>query len=324
MALVAKQQHAAAEQRDLEPEHGRQRHDRPRRCSPMQAVRQQLAHDQLPACDRRHVQLLERAQLLLADDRHRRQVRRDHQQQQRDDAGNHEVAALELRVEPDADARLDRLRRHAPAGRDCLPLDELLVVGGDEVGGIAQRDVGGIRVGAVGDDLHDRGTPVARACPDSLPGIASASHARPRSSHGSISLRLSTVPTTVKYGEASKRVDQLAASRGSVLIDDDHRHVAHVGGRGVAEHRQLDDRRDEDHGEQPRILPELQQFLPHDVPEAPHVRPTPSLRRIAARPVTMAAKRASAPASRQRPRTRCPSAARRGARPGSTAPARCA
>ena len=69
--------------------------------------------------ERRDVQLLERAQLALAHDRHRRQVRRDDEQQQREHAGHHEVPALELRVEPDAHAAVDAgrpdavLRRHA-------------------------------------------------------------------------------------------------------------------------------------------------------------------------------------------------------------------
>ena len=73
--------------------------------------------------ERRHVQLLERADLALAHDRHRRQVRRDDQQQQREDARQHEIAALERRVEPDAHARLDAaaasVRRGARAARRC-------------------------------------------------------------------------------------------------------------------------------------------------------------------------------------------------------------
>ncbi len=274
MALVPNSSHAAAEQRDLEPQHRGQRHDH-HVDQPDQAVRQQLADDQLPACDRRDVQLLERAQLLLAHDRHRRQVRRDHQQQQRDDAGDHEVAALELRVEPDADARLDRPRRQRP----CQPRSpaarcQLLVVGGDEVGGIAQRDAGRIRVGAVGHDLHRRGPPVAQR----VAIVARDRQRHPRAAPLEPRIDVVEVVGGADDGEVRRGVearDQLAASRGSVLIDDDHRHVAHVGGRRVAEHRQLDDRRDEDHAEQPRVLPQLQQLLPHDVPEAPHVRPTP-------------------------------------------------
>ena len=53
---------------------------------PIERVGQQLADDQLPARERRDVQLLERAELLLADDRHRRQVGRHDEQQQREDA----------------------------------------------------------------------------------------------------------------------------------------------------------------------------------------------------------------------------------------------
>ncbi len=120
---------------------------------PISAVGQQLADDQLPAPERRHVQLLERAQLLLAHDRHRRQVGRDDEQQQRQHAGDHEVAALELRVEPDADARVDAGRRRRRPGRAPLR-GELLRVSADEARGVAERDGGRVRVGAVGNHLH--------------------------------------------------------------------------------------------------------------------------------------------------------------------------
>jgi hypothetical protein len=77
--------------------------------------------------------------------------------------------------------------------------------------------------------------------------------------------------------EIRRRVEprnQLAALRRVVLIDHHHRHVLDVGRRGIAEERQLDDRRDEDHAEEPRVLPQLQELFPHQVPEAAHLRPT--------------------------------------------------
>ena len=82
--------------------------------------------------ERRDVQLLERAELLLAHDRHRRQVGRDHQQQQRDDAGDHEVAALEPRVEPDAHARLDAAGGPCTAPPAPRARRQLLRVAGDQ------------------------------------------------------------------------------------------------------------------------------------------------------------------------------------------------
>ena len=81
---------------------------------PDQRVRQKLADDELRAAERRDVQLFQRAELLLPDDAHRGQVRRHHQKQQRDNARDHEVAALEARVEPDADSRLDARSRSEP------------------------------------------------------------------------------------------------------------------------------------------------------------------------------------------------------------------
>ena len=70
--------------------------------TPMSAYGSSLPTISSQRAMRRHIQLLERAELPLAHDRHRRQVGRDDEQQQGQDAGNHEVAALELRVEPDA------------------------------------------------------------------------------------------------------------------------------------------------------------------------------------------------------------------------------
>ena len=127
------------------------------------AVRQQFAEDQLPAGDGGDVQLLERAQLLLTHDGHRRQVRRDHEQQQRDDPRNHEVAAFELGIEPDANSRVDRPRRRILAGGDLLLPRELLVVAVDQVAGIPHRDIRGVGVGSIGNHLHRRGTAAADA-----------------------------------------------------------------------------------------------------------------------------------------------------------------
>ena len=70
--------------------------------------------------------------------------------------------------------------------------------------------------------------------------------------------------TTVKYGEASKRAisSRLAAERSPSATTIGT--FLHVGRRGVAEHRQLEDRRDDDDAEQPRVLPQLEELLPHE------------------------------------------------------------
>ena len=88
--------------------------------------------------------------------------------------------------------------------------------------------------------------------------------------------------------------DQLTALRRVVLVHDDDRHVLHVSGRRVAEEGELDDRRDENDAEQPRVLPQLEQFLPHQVPEAAHFQAHSRFSRIAASPITATAKIASA------------------------------
>ena len=100
------EQPEAAAQRHFEPEHRDGRHQQ-HVDQRDDAVRQQLADDQLPASERRHVQLLERAQLLLTHDGHRGQVGGDEQEQQGQHAGDHEEPALELRVEPDANPGVD-------------------------------------------------------------------------------------------------------------------------------------------------------------------------------------------------------------------------
>ena len=55
-------------------------------------------------------------QLPSRDNRHRRQIGRDDEEQKGHDARNHEVAALEPRIEPDADLE-PMPRRTAPASR---------------------------------------------------------------------------------------------------------------------------------------------------------------------------------------------------------------
>ena len=104
--------------------------------------------------ERRDVQLLERAELLLAHDRHRRQVGRDHEQQQREHAGDHEVAALELRVEPDADARLDRRLGQRGQSRARSAASISCAYSPIRLARVAERDRRRVRVGAVGDHLH--------------------------------------------------------------------------------------------------------------------------------------------------------------------------
>ncbi len=58
-------------------------------------VRNLLAEQKLESSDRRHVEVDDRAELLLADHAERRQVRGNQKKQQRDDRGHHGDQALE-------------------------------------------------------------------------------------------------------------------------------------------------------------------------------------------------------------------------------------
>ena len=122
---------------------------------PMTAVRQKLAEDQLEPAERRHVQLLERAELTLTHDRHRRQIRSHDQKQQREDSGQHEIAAFESWIEPDAHAGLDAAPGAATEPAAFLfALDQFLRVTGNQIRRISHRDIGRARVRAVGQHLQ--------------------------------------------------------------------------------------------------------------------------------------------------------------------------
>ena len=97
--------------------------------------------------------------------------------------------------------------------------------------------------------------------------MLSAIHARPRSSQGSISPVEPSRPTIVKLSDASNRVISSRLRSRAVGIDNHDRHVFDVGRRRIAEHGELNDRRDDDDAEQPRILPQLQQLLAHEMDE---------------------------------------------------------
>ena len=99
-----------------------------------------------------------------------------------------------------------------------------------------------------------------------------AIHARPVSSHGSISPVEPSSPTTVKFSDASNRVTSSRLRTRSVRVDNHDRHVFDVRGRRISEHRELNDRRHDDNAEQPRVLPQLQHFFTHQMDDARHVR----------------------------------------------------
>ena len=121
---------------------------------PDERVGQQLADDELPSAEGRHVQLLEGPELALADDRHRREVGGDHEEKQRQHARDHEVLALELRVEPHPHVRFETAGAAGARGQSAFR--ELACIAGDKTGGIPERDGGGVGIAAVCHDLHGR------------------------------------------------------------------------------------------------------------------------------------------------------------------------
>ena len=262
----AEQQRDAAPHRHFKPVDRDNQHEHDVE-NPDQRVRQHLAGDELPARQRRDVELLERADFLLAHDRHRRQVGGDHQQKEREDAGDHEVAADQPRIEPDANLRLNQsAHRQSRRGGPRAILD----VSGNHGLGVTHRHTGGVGVGAVGHDLQRRlltrlNLPsIVRRNAERHPGLAAIEIAidlAGRTRHAD----------DLEIIRGLEPVDQLAAGRRPIGIDDDDGDVFDVGGGRIAEHRQLHDRRDDHDAEQARIPLELQQFLPHQVKDAFHV-----------------------------------------------------
>src|SRR6185503_3254176 len=57
--------------------------------------------------------------------------------------------------------------------------------------------------------------------------------------------------------------DQFAAERAAIAVDDHNRHVLDVRRRGIAQHRELDDRRNNQQPEKARALTQLRELFPH-------------------------------------------------------------
>ena len=237
---------------------------------PMNGVGQDLPGDELPSRQRRHVQLLERADLLLADNRHGRQIRRNYQQQQRDDARDHEVAAFEARIEPHLDLGLHQTGHGQRRALSTGALGgggrrvEILDVAADERLRVSHRHAGGIGIGPIRDEL-DRRRP-ARADLAAVIGRNAEHHPRLAAIQIRIDLaRRAWHRHDLEVGRAFEAVHQLAAGRRSIGVDDRQRNVLHVGRRRVAKDIELDDRREDDDAEKARVLPQLQQLLFHQV-----------------------------------------------------------
>ena len=101
-----------ADERHLEPERA-DRGDQHDLGEPDQEERHGLAEDELERPDRRHHDLLERADLALAHDGEGGEVDDHHQRQRADHAGHEEPAAVEVGIVPGPLLERDRGRRQA-------------------------------------------------------------------------------------------------------------------------------------------------------------------------------------------------------------------
>ena len=148
------------------------------------------------------------------------------------------------------------MRASIAAGRRLTPAasrSQLPRVPADQRGGISERR----RRASSSRCRRPRPAVRPRARPRGRRRSRSGSTARAMpcraSRYGSISVTVVTVSMTVKLRDASKRCNQLAAGRGPVAVRDHDRHVLDVGRRGITEHGQLQDRRDDHDPEQARV-----------------------------------------------------------------------
>src|SRR5581483_1675679 len=117
-----------------------------------------LTENELGLADRRHHDLLDGADLLFTHDRHTGQHESHERDEQDDDAGHVEVAALQILVEPCSRVKLharwvDRLPKLS-----CESCDEhLLAETPGNLPGIVQHNTGRIGIRAVENDLKSSG-----------------------------------------------------------------------------------------------------------------------------------------------------------------------
>ncbi len=151
-----------AAERHLEPEHG-ERQAKRRVEQADGEVRQDLSNHQLDARHRRGNQHLHGAAFPLARYRQRRELGADQRQHHRDDAGDDEVAAVQIFVEPHPGLQRDGFvlrNRPLPLRRHDLDVAGKAV---DDLLRIAEPDIGGIVVRRVEDDLHGSRSEVGEA-----------------------------------------------------------------------------------------------------------------------------------------------------------------
>ena len=252
---------------------------------------ERLAEDEFDGADGGDEDLLHRADFLFADDGHAGEHEGDEGDEGGDDAGDVEVSAFEVGVEPGAGVEADlgeRLEAALGAG-EAIEEDAAAVLFGD-AGGVGESDAGGIGVGAVDDDLEGGGMAAAEGLGEAFvddDGGADAAAVQQIGDGGVVGDVCHDIEE-VGGGEAGQEV---AAFGGVVAVEDGQADMADVGRDGVAEDDDLEDGHGEDDAFHPRVAQDLAELLLEHLDEPfEHGRPHSSfLRKRTLARVTMSA-----------------------------------
>ena len=221
-----------------------------------------LAGDQLGGAERADHQLLEGADLALADDGQGGEQERDQHHQRPHHRRHVVVAAGEVGVVPGALADVEGGRRGAA---DRSPGGQRGAVGLHDALGVAEGDDGDVGVGAV--DQHLDGGAVAAGGATTLE-VGGEPRGDLQGDDGVAVVEGGDgvggavgAADDVEVAGGGEGVEQLAGGLGLVVVDDEGGGVADVGRHRVAEDHQLDHRRDEDDPPQPRVAGDLVELL---------------------------------------------------------------
>ena len=226
-------------------------------------IGQELAGHQLHRGDRRGDQQLHGAALPLARDGERGELRADERHDQRDDAGDDEVPAVQVLVVPDpglSDGGDDGLRLTHALG----PLElDIAGIGADHRLGVAERDVGGVGVGGVEDRLHRGGVGGGEVFREVLRDDdrhVAAARVDGAGDAGVVALGLDDGEIV----RSLERLEQRLALLAALAVEGADRHVLDVEVDAVAEQHHLHERHQEHHHEAARVAQDLQHLLPGD------------------------------------------------------------
>jgi hypothetical protein len=187
------------------------------------------------------------------------------------DARDEEPAALQVRVEPGA--RLDVHRRPALAA----PVQPVAVVALDHAPQVVDRHQRGIGVAPVDDDLQKRRIAEQQVAAELRPDVHHHQHLARIDQRRDLPVR-SQRRDPLEVRRAVEGGHHLARRGAGILVVQSVGNAIQVEGGRVAEHQQLDERRDDEHETPAPVLEQGQELLAHERADAlPHgrARPTP-------------------------------------------------